>query len=85
MNIEIELLKKSRLDLEKKYNLIDREINKLYLDNKKEEAFEKEGIQKLIDLQLIYIDKIIADMMEIPKTYNDYLNVKKKYEELVGE
>lgn len=85
MNISVDELKKRRTQLEDKYDALEKDIYKLYSLNKLEEAALQEKKQNLLDMQISYIDQIIANLLETPKIYDKLNRLKQEYEELVGE
>lgn len=85
MNISVDELKKRRAQLEDKYDVLEKDIYKLYSLNKLEEAALQEKKQNLLDMQISYIDQIIANLLETPKIYDKLNRLKQEYEELVGE
>lgn len=85
VNISVDELKKRRAQLEDKYDALEKDIYKLYSLNKLEEAALQEKKQNLLDMQISYIDQIIANLLETPKIYDKLNRLKQEYEELVGE
>lgn len=85
MNLCVTDLEELRNRLEDAYDQLEKDIHKLYLSNKEEEALEKEHVQSLIDQQITYIDCIIGYLLKTPRMYEQFMKINREYKELVGE
>lgn len=85
MNISVDNLSAMRSNLEMQYNDLESEINTLYSEKKDDVALEKVKVQDLIDKQLVLLDDIIFNLENIPKKYDEFIKLNKKYKQVVGD
>lgn len=85
MNISVDNLSAMRSNLEMQYNDLESEINTLYSKKKDDVALEKIKVQDLIDKQLVLLDDIIFNLENIPKKYDEFIKLNKKYKQVVGD
>lgn len=85
MNISVDNLSAMRSNLEMQYNDLESEINILYSEKKDDVALEKVKVQDLIDKQLVLLDDIIFNLENIPKKYDEFIKLNKKYKQVVGD
>lgn len=75
MNISIKELSAMRSSLEKDYDKLEREINSLYSDGEKENAEKLINKQDIIDRKIDLIDRIIKNLNETPKLYEELIDL----------
>jgi len=75
VNISIKELSAMRSSLEKDYDKLEREINSLYSDGEKENAEKLINKQDIIDRKIDLIDRIIKNLNETPKLYEELIDL----------
>ncbi len=75
MNISIKELSTMRSSLEKDYDKLEREINSLFTDGEKENAEKLINKQDIIDKKIDLIDRIIKNLNETPKLYEELIDL----------
>ena len=75
VNISIKELSAMRSSLEKDYDKLEREITSLYSDGEKENAEKLINKQDIIDRKIDLIDRIIKNLNETPKLYEELIDL----------
>ena len=75
VNISIKELSTMRSSLEKDYDKLEREINSLFTDGDKENAEKLINKQDIIDKKIDLIDRIIKNLNETPKLYEELIDL----------
>lgn len=83
MDINVKELAKYRDTLEKKYIELDKKLTEADLSSPEMDKVEKD--LNLVDKQIDLCDEIIFNIEKTPKLYEELLNNKEAYNDIVGE